>query len=129
MPKLTGVRSERWKPVLSLALCSKRRFAASHRDKIADDKGQPLEDIINTLAKQSVITGQQSKQAKVAAHVRTKATHAQWDEFNLEGVGGYDLNYENVSSGTFGRLIRRRLQKSRKAHHAERPRNSRIPRV
>jgi hypothetical protein len=23
---------------------------------------------------------------KVAAHVRTKATHAQWDEFNLEGV-------------------------------------------
>ena len=56
------------------------------RDKIADDKGQPLEDLINALAKQNVITGQQSKQSKVAAHVRTKATHAQWDEFDLEGV-------------------------------------------
>lgn len=57
-----------------------------YRDKIADDKGQPLEDLINALAKQSIITGQQTKQAKVAAHVRTKATHAQWDEINLEGV-------------------------------------------
>lgn len=57
-----------------------------YRNKIADDKDKSLEDIINTLAKQSVITGQQSKQAKVAAHVRTKATHAQWDEFNIDGV-------------------------------------------
>jgi hypothetical protein len=56
------------------------------RDKISDDKGQKVEDIINALAKQGVITGQQSKQAKVAAHVRTKATHAQWDEFDLAGV-------------------------------------------
>jgi len=57
-----------------------------HRDKIADDKGLKLEDVINALAKQSVITGLQSKQAKVAAHVRTKATHAQWDEFELPDV-------------------------------------------
>lgn len=57
-----------------------------YRNKIADDKGRNLEDIINALAKQSVITGQQSKQAKVAAHVRTKATHAQWDEFDIVGV-------------------------------------------
>jgi hypothetical protein len=57
-----------------------------YRNKIADDKDKSIEDIINTLAKQSVITGQQSKQAKVAAHVRTKATHAQWDEFNIDGV-------------------------------------------
>ncbi len=57
-----------------------------YRDKIADDKGLKLEDLINALAKQNVITGQQSKQAKVAAHVRTKATHAQWDEFDLGGV-------------------------------------------
>ena len=55
-----------------------------YRNKIADDKGKSLEDIINALAKQSVITGQQSKQAKVAAHVRTKAT--QWDEFDIAGV-------------------------------------------
>jgi hypothetical protein len=58
-----------------------------YRTKIADDdKGKKLEDIINTLASKNVITGQQSKQAKVAAHVRTQATHAQWDEFDIAGV-------------------------------------------
>jgi hypothetical protein len=57
-----------------------------HRNKIADDKGRNLEGLINMLAKQDVITGQQSKQAKVAAHVRTKATHAQWDDFDRAGV-------------------------------------------
>jgi hypothetical protein len=57
-----------------------------YRDKIADDKGRSLEDLINALAGDDIITGQQSKQAKVASHVRTKATHAQWDEFDLRGV-------------------------------------------
>jgi hypothetical protein len=58
-----------------------------YRDKIADDgKVRKLEDLINTLAKNGVITGQQSKQAKVASDVRTKATHAQWDEINFEAV-------------------------------------------
>jgi predicted nucleic acid-binding protein len=57
-----------------------------HRDKVGDDKGQKLEEIINTLTKKGVITGEQSKQAKVGSHVRTKATHAQWDEFILQGV-------------------------------------------
>jgi hypothetical protein len=57
-----------------------------HRDKVADDRGLKLEDLINALAKQSIITGMQSKQAKTAAHVRTKATHAQWDEFELHDV-------------------------------------------
>jgi len=58
-----------------------------YRDKITDDdKGKQIEDLINALARQSVITGQQSKQAKVAAHVRAKATHALWDEFDLAGV-------------------------------------------
>ena len=57
------------------------------RDKIGqDDAGKPLEDLINALARAQVISGQQSKQAKVASHVRTKATHAQWDEFDLGGV-------------------------------------------
>jgi hypothetical protein len=58
-----------------------------YRDKVSNDKGKQLEDVINALASQGVITGQQSKQAKVASHVRTKATHAQWDEFDLAGVG------------------------------------------
>jgi hypothetical protein len=57
-----------------------------YRDQLGDDKGEKLEDVINTLAKHGTITGQQSKQAKVAAHVRTKATHAQWNEFDLAGV-------------------------------------------
>jgi hypothetical protein len=57
-----------------------------HRDKVADDRGLKLEDLINALAKQSIITGMQSKQAKTAAHVRTKATHAQWGEFELHDV-------------------------------------------
>jgi hypothetical protein len=55
-------------------------------ERIGDHKGRQLEDLINALAKQDVITGQQSKQAKVAAHVRTKATRAQWDEFDVQGV-------------------------------------------
>ena len=46
-----------------------------YRNKIADDdKGKNLEDLISALAREGVITGQQSKQAKVAAHVRSKAT-------------------------------------------------------
>jgi hypothetical protein len=58
-----------------------------YRNKIADDdKGKELEQLINALARKGVITGQQSKQAKVAAHVRSKATHAQWDEFDIAGV-------------------------------------------
>jgi hypothetical protein len=56
------------------------------RDKGVIDKDEKLEDLINALAKQGTITAQQSKQAKVASHVRTKATHAQWEEFDLQGV-------------------------------------------
>ncbi|MGA2843063.1 MAG: hypothetical protein ABSG18_23505 [Steroidobacteraceae bacterium] len=47
-----------------------------YRSKIGSDNDQHLEDLINSLAKQGVITALQSKQAKVASHVRTKATHA-----------------------------------------------------
>jgi hypothetical protein len=58
-----------------------------YHNKIADDdKGKNLEDLISALARKGVITGQQSKQAKVAAHVRSKATHALWDEFDIAGV-------------------------------------------
>ncbi len=57
-----------------------------YRDKISNDKGMQLEDVINALARATLITSQQSKQAKVASHVRTKATHAQWNEFDLDGV-------------------------------------------
>jgi hypothetical protein len=58
------------------------------RDKIKTitEKGENLDKLINALATQNVITGQQGKQARVAAHVRTKAIHAQWDEYDLNGV-------------------------------------------
>ncbi len=56
------------------------------RGKGISEKGRNLEDLISDLARQGVINALQSKQAKVAAHVRTKATHAQWDEFDLDGV-------------------------------------------
>ena len=56
------------------------------RDKNVTDKGEDLEQLINALTRRNVITGQQSKQAKLAAHVRTKATHALWDEYDLDGV-------------------------------------------
>jgi hypothetical protein len=56
------------------------------RDKNIPEKGENLEKLINALASKTVITGQQSKQAKVAAHVRNKATHAEWDEYDLDGV-------------------------------------------
>jgi hypothetical protein len=57
------------------------------RDKGINEKGEDLDKLISALLRQTVITGQQAKQARVAAHVRTKATHAQWDEYDLDGVG------------------------------------------
>ena len=56
------------------------------RDKGVAEKGEELDKLINALVRRTVITGQQSKQARVGAHVRTKATHAQWDEYDLDGV-------------------------------------------
>ncbi len=53
-----------------------------------EDKDQKLEIIINTLAKANIITQTKAKRAKVAAHVRTKATHAQWGAFDLKDVEG-----------------------------------------
>ena len=48
--------------------------------------GNDLVGLIHALARQNVITRQQSKQTEVAVHVRTKATHALWDEYDLDGV-------------------------------------------
>ena len=45
-----------------------------------------LETTINDLVKKGVITATKAKRAKSAAHVRTKATHAEWDEFDLKDV-------------------------------------------
>jgi hypothetical protein len=56
------------------------------RDKGVTEQGEDLDKLISTLVRQTVLTGQQGKQARVAAHVRTQATHAQWDQYDLDGV-------------------------------------------
>ena len=48
--------------------------------------GIKLDSLISELAKNGIISQTKAKRARVAAHVRTKATHAQWDEFDLPDV-------------------------------------------
>lgn len=62
---------------------SLRRVARKHG---LDEKGVSLEDIITSLARIDVLSGVKAKRARAAAHVRAKATHAQWDEFDLDDV-------------------------------------------
>jgi len=50
------------------------------------ETGNKLDSLINELAKVNIITPIKAKRARVAAHVRTKATHAQWDGFELNDV-------------------------------------------
>ena len=57
---------------------SLRRVCRKH--EIAE-RGRPLDDLISELAKKDILSATKAKRARVAAHVRTKATHAQWDEF------------------------------------------------
>lgn len=51
-----------------------------------EDKDEKLDNLITYLAQKEIITQAKAKRARVAAHVRTKATHAQWDEFDLNDV-------------------------------------------
>ena len=58
-----------------------RRIAQNN--EIGDGR---LEEIINKLVKSKVFTATKAKRAKSSAHVRTKATHADWEEFDLKDV-------------------------------------------
>jgi hypothetical protein len=51
-----------------------------------EEKDKKLDLLIDELVKAGTLSQVKAKRAKVAAHVRTKATHAQWDEFELEDV-------------------------------------------
>jgi hypothetical protein len=44
--------------------------------------GRKLDDLISDLARTGVISDVKAKRARAAAGVRTKATHAQWKEFD-----------------------------------------------
>lgn len=50
------------------------------------EKGFRVDGLISDLSSKGLISRVQAKRARVAAHVRTKATHAQWDEFEAEDV-------------------------------------------
>jgi polyhydroxyalkanoate synthesis regulator phasin len=56
------------------------------RNSDIDEKGEKLDFLIDQLVKSGILTQVKAKRARVAAHVRTKATHAQWDEFEIEDV-------------------------------------------
>jgi hypothetical protein len=60
-----------------------RKIYADNIDKVARPE---LEQVIIALTKKEVITEEQAKQARVAQLVRTKATHAEWTGFTMEGV-------------------------------------------
>lgn len=48
--------------------------------------GLKLDQLISELSKKSVISAIKAKRFRVAAHVRTKATHAQWSDFEASDV-------------------------------------------
>ena len=56
------------------------------RKNAINEKGQQLDALISELVKKQILSQTKAKRARAAAHVRTKATHAQWDEFDLNDV-------------------------------------------
>ena len=50
------------------------------------EKGKKLDDLISQLARFGVLSATKAKRARAAADVRTRATHAQWDEFDAKDV-------------------------------------------
>lgn len=50
------------------------------------EKDVKLDSLISELQKQGDLSGTKAKRARAAAHVRTKASHAQWAEFELDDV-------------------------------------------
>lgn len=50
------------------------------------EKGVQLDQLISALSANGTMSGAKAKRARSAAHVRTIASHAQWDEFDLSDV-------------------------------------------
>ena len=48
--------------------------------------GLKLDGLISELTTRGELSGVKAKRARVAAHVRTKARHSQWSEYELEDV-------------------------------------------
>lgn len=64
--------------------------------------GIKLDQLITELTKIEIINQVKAKRARVAAHVRTKATHAQWDEFDLSDVNTTIEFTEEMITSKFG---------------------------
>jgi hypothetical protein len=62
---------------------SVRRICKNHN---ITEKGESLDSLISELSRAGIISPTKAKRARASAHVRTKATHAQWDEYELEDV-------------------------------------------
>lgn len=62
---------------------SLRRICRKHS---IPDKDISLDSLISELTKRDILTATKAKRARAAAHVRTKATHARWDEFDIKDV-------------------------------------------
>ena len=60
-----------------------RRMCDKYR---IDESGKKQDVLISALSTEKKIKAGKAKLARVAAHVRTQATHAQWDEFELSEV-------------------------------------------
>lgn len=56
-----------------------RRVCCKHG---ISESGKKLDELISQLAKSDVLSTTKAKRARVAADVRNKATHAQWDKFD-----------------------------------------------
>ena len=63
------------------------------------EAGEPLDKLISALASSGELSGVKAKRCRAAAGVRTKASHAQWEEFELTDVRAtIDLTRELISS-------------------------------
>ena len=56
------------------------------RNHDIEEKGKKLDKLILELTKREILNDSKAKRARAAAHARTKATHAQWDEFDMSDV-------------------------------------------
>ena len=56
------------------------------RKSMIEEKGKRIDELISALSSQGQLSAIKAKRARVAAHVRTKATHAQWDEYEVADV-------------------------------------------
>ena len=56
------------------------------RNQNIEEKKKSLENLISTLVKTNTISQIKAKRARTAASVRTSATHARWEDFDIKDV-------------------------------------------